>query len=300
MGTSDVTLYAIFKKDISVKFVDYNGTTRTETPFSTTIYNKDKYEVTTPAIHTYTDAQGTTWTARYWTTGTGANSETNKVNANTKIENITDSRTYYARYTKEITVSFELNGGTGTKPENKTGSVEVNSSNINTKLEPTITMPETTTTKEGYTFSGWNTKADGTGEHTYSTSGTFGENITLWAKWDINQYTLTVKPNGGKYKNSTANTEETQNYNTTINLGTLADTTGFKVTFNGNGGETPAAQTSTRKFNKWNLQTGAKGTLSGTTYTFGAGNDTATASWTNNSITLPTPEREGYTFSRMV
>ncbi|MBS6252989.1 MAG: GBS Bsp-like repeat-containing protein, partial [Clostridium sp.] len=70
---------------------------------------------------------------------------------------------------------------------------------------------------------------------------------------------------------------------------------GYKVTFNGNGGSTPSAITSTKSFTSWTK--GGSGTLSGTTYTFGAGNGTLTANYTNNSITLPTPTRTGYTFT---
>ncbi|MBS6252771.1 MAG: InlB B-repeat-containing protein [Clostridium sp.] len=70
---------------------------------------------------------------------------------------------------------------------------------------------------------------------------------------------------------------------------------GYTVTFNGNGGSTPSAQTSTKTFTSWN-NSGA-GSLSGTTYTFGAGNGTLTANYKNNSITLPTPTKTGYTFT---
>lgn len=53
--------------------------------------------------------------------------------------------------------------------------------------------------REGYTFIGWNTKPDGTGEN-YQASGTdtfvIGtEDATLYAKWTLNQYTLTYTAN---------------------------------------------------------------------------------------------------------
>ncbi len=67
------------------------------------------------------------------------------------------------------------------------------------------------------------------------------------------------------------------------------------MTFNGNGGSTPSAQTSTKSFTSWSKS--GSGSLSGTTFTFGAGNTTLTANYKNNSITLPTPTRTGYTFS---
>ena len=58
-------------------------------------------------------------------------------------------------------------------------------------------MPETSLTKEGYTFSGWNTKADGTGtSYTDEQSISLSDNLTLYAQWQINQYNLTYDYNG--------------------------------------------------------------------------------------------------------
>ena len=54
----------------------------------------------------------------------------------------------------------------------------------------------------------------------------------------------------------------------------------------------------TQDFNGWTNS--GNGKISGTTYTYGAGDGTLTANYTANSVTLPTPTKAGYTFDWMV
>ena len=148
----------------------------------------------------------------------------------------------------------------------------------------------------GYTFAGWYDAAIGgnkigNGGATYTPTGA----KILYAHWTINQYTLTVNPNGGIWNGTTASSTFTQNYASTKAIANPTAPAGYKVTFNGNGGSTPSAIISTKSFSGWTNS--GSGTLSGTTYTFGAGNGTLTANYKNNSITLPTPTRTGYTFT---
>ncbi|MFR5313627.1 MAG: beta strand repeat-containing protein, partial [Clostridia bacterium] len=157
-----------------------------------------------------------------------------------------------------------------------------------------ITLP--TPTRTGYTFTGWYDAASG-GNKIGNAGATYtptGEK-TLYAHWTINQYTLTVNPNGGIWNGTTTSSTFTQNYASTKAIANPTAPAGYKVTFNGNGGSTPSAITSTKSFTSWTNS--GSGTLSGTTYTFGAGNGTLTANYKNNSITLPTPTRTGYTFT---
>ncbi len=82
------------------------------------------------------------------------------------------------------TVTFNANGGTGTM----TPQV----ANVSTALTTNTFM------REGYTFSGWNTLANGTGTN-YADGAiySFTSNITLYAKWTVNSYTITFNSNGG-------------------------------------------------------------------------------------------------------
>ena len=157
-----------------------------------------------------------------------------------------------------------------------------------------ITLPSTTRT--GYTFNGWYDSI--TGGRKIGNAGdkyTPTSNMALYAQWTLSQYTLTVNPNGGTWNGTTGNSTFTQAYGSTKAIANPSAPAGYTVSFNGNGGNTPSAQTSTKTFTGW-TNSGA-GNLNGTTYTFGAGDGTLTANYRNNSITLPSASRTGYTFA---
>ena len=98
MGTSNVTLYAIYKKDIAVTFKYHNDQSKT---INSTVYNK-----TTSANITAPEALGTPsgYTFRGWTEGESGNSAV-KVSAS-KAVTLTQNKTYYASYQKEVTATF--------------------------------------------------------------------------------------------------------------------------------------------------------------------------------------------------
>lgn len=110
-------------------------------------------------------------------------------------------------------------------------------------------------TKEGHSFTGWSKSGSG------SLSGatyTYGAgNCTLTANWRINQYRLTINPNGGTWGGTTSNSTADQNYHSTKSI---ANPTRDGYRFTG-----------------WTLSGG--GSLNGTTYTYGASNGTLTANW---------------------
>ncbi|MCZ2288359.1 MAG: InlB B-repeat-containing protein, partial [Anaerolineales bacterium] len=82
------------------------------------------------------------------------------------------------------TVVFDANGGTGT-------------------MSPQVANAPTALTlnafaRSGYTFSGWNTAANGSGT-SYADGATypFAADATLYAQWTANSYTVTFDANGG-------------------------------------------------------------------------------------------------------
>ena len=107
-------------------------------------------------------------------------------------------------YKKAYTVSYNANGGTGTMTD----------SNSPYFMNSTVTTKTNTFTNGGQTFTGWNTKANGTGT-SYAEGATFSisENTTLYAQWA--SATTVVTPSiyldGGTY---------TGNQSTTISCGT--------------------------------------------------------------------------------
>ena len=81
-------------------------------------------------------------------------------------------------------------------------------------------------TNTGHTFKGWYDNENLTGSPVTAIGGTGTGNKEYWAKWEINQYTITVKPENGK-----ADITITQDYGTTITA--PADPTREGYTFMG-------------------------------------------------------------------
>ena len=97
--------------------------------------------------------------------------------------------TLYAQWTKTaFTLYYNTNGGQGVY------------SSQPIKYTESVTVDSTIPTKTGFTFSGWNTAADGSG-FDYTPMGIFtlnvAANVTLYAKWTAVSYSLTYNANTG-------------------------------------------------------------------------------------------------------
>lgn len=97
--------------------------------------------------------------------------------------------TLYAQWTKTaFTLYYNTNGGQGVF------------SSQPVKYSESVTVDSTTPTKTGYTFSGWNTAADGSG-FDFNPMGVFTlnveSNVTLYAKWTPISYSLAYNANTG-------------------------------------------------------------------------------------------------------
>ncbi len=114
------------------------------------------------------------------------------------------SSTTYSGYTTScevptnVTVTFNANGGTGTMTDQ---TISYNT--------PTLLKPNEFT-REGYTFQGWATTADGSVAYDDKGLVTFKRRTTtLYAVWALNSYTITlVQPGGGTVNTSPAATAE--------------------------------------------------------------------------------------------
>ena len=87
-----------------------------------------------------------------------------------------------------------------------------------------------------------------------STSGTItgATKVTANLNRTVNQYTLTLNPNGGTYNNKTTSTTVTQNYDTVKNVGSSTPPASCTITYNGNGGTaSKSADTSNKSFSGW-------------------------------------------------
>ena len=96
-------------------------------------------------------------------------------------------------------VTLNTNGGT------------INNGNVTSYTYGVGATLPTDVTRTGYTFKGWYDNEGLTGSPVTAIGGTETGNKEYWAKWEINQYTITVKPENGK-----ADITITQDYGTAI------------------------------------------------------------------------------------
>jgi uncharacterized repeat protein (TIGR02543 family) len=103
---------------------------------------------------------------------------------------VTDNMTVYAQWTavppSSYTVTFRLNDGTEAVWTTKT--VTAPATSIGTTNFPTVPS------RTGYTFTGWNTSANGSGTP-FTASTSVNANITVYAQWTGEAYTVTFKSN---------------------------------------------------------------------------------------------------------
>ena len=122
--TGNVTLYAVYRKDITVTFVDFAQTYKREG----SMYNNDTYAlIDAPQCSTYggwenvSDVTAVGFNSRADITAEGA--EKMEVKSGEEHLKIPDSITYYTVCRADVTLTYKLNGGTEndtTKPVTKT------------------------------------------------------------------------------------------------------------------------------------------------------------------------------------
>ena len=148
------------------------------------------------------------------------------------------------------------------------------------------TLP-TDVTRTGYTFKGWYYNENLTGSPVTAIGDTETGNKEYWAKWEINQYTVTVKPENGE-----ADITITQDYGTPITA--PADPIREGYTFIGWDRDIPKTMPAE------NITVTAQWEINQYTITFDTNGGSEIAPITQDygtKITAPAdPTREGYTF----
>ncbi|HMO63323.1 MAG TPA: InlB B-repeat-containing protein, partial [Ferruginibacter sp.] len=169
--------------------------------------------------------------------------------ADDPITGIDANYTLYAQWSEAgtSTVSYNGNGNTGGTAPNDPSSPYANGSDV-TVLGPGDLE------RTGYTFTGWNTAADGSGTP-YAVSGTIADisaNTILYAQWQINTYTVTY--DGNTNTGGTAPVDGSSPYEfgtdvTVLGAGSLEKTffnfTGWNTAADGSGTAYPAGGTIT-------------------------------------------------------
>ena len=189
----------------------------------------------------------------------------------------TGNKEYWAKW-EANTYTVTLNAGGGTiNNGNVTGYTYGVGATLPTAGDMTYT---------GHTFKGWYDNENLTGSPVTAIGNTETGNKEYWAKWEINQYTVTVKPENGK-----ADITITQDYGTPITAPTLTRE-GYQ--FNGWDKAFPTTMPAE------NLTITAKWKVNSYTITFDTTGGSEIAPITQDygtAIVAPAdPTREGYTF----
>ena len=159
---------------------------------------KNGSEFTAPASDGMTRPAGDTGSFFMWLDGNGNSYEP----GGSVPADVTELTVQWTAPT--YTVTLHTNGGT------------INSGNATEYTYGVGATLPTDVTRTGYTFKGWYGNENLTGSPVTAIDNTETGNKEYWAKWEINQYTVTVKPENGK-----ADITITRDYGTPITAPTL-------------------------------------------------------------------------------
>ena len=231
--TGDVTLYAHWSVNSYTLAFDGNGGKASES--SRKVQYGNQYGTLPTATRTGYAFQGW-YTAR--SGGSQVSSSTTMEAANTTV---------YAHWTvNTYTVSFDSNGGSAVASQ----SVRYGSK---------ATQPANPT-RAGHTFQGWYTARSGGSKYDFGTAVT--GDVTLYAHWSVNSYTLTFDGNGGKPSEASRT-----------------------VAYGGQYGSLPTATRTGYAFQGWYTARDG-GTKVSPSTTMGAADTTLYARWSVNSYTV--------------
>ena len=220
MGKVDVTIYAIYKKEVSAAFNYYNGSAQTKVTTSCTMYNKEascSYTVPDAVTTSYGPSTETPSQANYL-------GVSDKVNSDTIVSSLTsNTTTYYAVYAEDWLLKYAKGAGVAStgKTTDTCTSKKITDGTSYKATTCEVTLPTITATT-GYTTEGW-----------YNASGakvtspyTITKSETLTSRTNINKYTVTYDyaTNGGT---SATKTSATVNYGSSIDLTPTATKAGY-------------------------------------------------------------------------
>ncbi|MFH1693468.1 MAG: InlB B-repeat-containing protein [Bacillota bacterium] len=238
------------------------------------------------AVAAMTAASGATITAPTQPTKTGFTfggwySDVALTTAYTFTTMPASNMTLYAKWNAVViqtTISFEVNGGSAVAP-------------ITQNAGSAVVAP-TNPTKTGYVFAGWYSDVALTTAYTFTTMPE--SNITLYAKWTINQYVISFEENGGSLV-----TDITQVYLSVVTAPAAPAKSGYVFAgWYSDAGLTTAYTFTTMPLNGITLY--AKWTINQYTISFEENGGSAVTDITQNymtSVIAPTaPTKSGYTF----
>ena len=124
----------------------------------------------------------------------------------------TDLKSTVATGNRTMTLYAQWTPNTYTIKFNGNGATSGSTAQMSMTYDVAKNLAANGFTKSGYHFSGWNTKADGSGTSYYNKqsvknlTATHGATITLYAQWDTNSYTIAFDGNGNTGGNTSSMT----------------------------------------------------------------------------------------------
>jgi len=203
----DLTLYAQWTPDPYT--VTYKANGGTDADVTVNVVYDQEYEL---AGNTFTPPTG----YKFGGWNTVANGTGTAYAPGAKIT-ISDDVTLYAQWTPDpYTITYKANGGTGSDVT------------VNVVYDQEYEVAGNTfTPPTGYKFGGWNTVANGTGTaYAPGAKITISDDVTLYAQWTPDPYTITYKANGGTGADVTVNVVYDQEYEVAGN--SFTPPTGYK------------------------------------------------------------------------
>lgn len=182
-------------------------------------------------------------------------------------DTVTAATTLYAKWTQNptYTVTYDGNGNTS-------GSAPSDANVYEAGTNVTVAANTGNLAKTGFTFAGWNTKADGSGtDRAAASSFSMGQaNVALFADWATNSYTVTYDGNGNTGGAIPVDENSPHEYGTNVTvLGNTGNLVKDGYTFTG-----------------WNTKMDGTGTsyAAAANFEMGAANTTLFAQWKDTIV----------------
>ncbi len=194
MGTEDITLYAIYKKTLTLTC--YSGSAGEKQTKTVTIYNNaTKGLLTVPTAKSW-GVSDENYRYYYYVLSPDR-FEGTMYGGNSTIY-LSEDTSLYAWYRKTITISYDANGGSGSVAEQSVFQGAIVSDTVTYKEASTKLRDGTALSRDGYNFNGWiEGSSTGTDIAEAGTTITPTADTVYYASWVPADYSVTLNTNNG-------------------------------------------------------------------------------------------------------